>query len=240
MAADIHNATPGPSGLSPEEIFTRQKGKADRLLDIHTFDCPVFVLEPYLQQGHKIPKWQPREHQTVYLGHSPKHAQTVPIILNLKTGLCSPQYHVVFNDYFTSMKVQQTNVLPNSWNDLFTQVNVLEGEPDIQQLIHLSPEWETEAPTVSEGANFLNDTPASSLEGANTPASSPSFSEGAKLHTWMSQNSNAAPEPVPEPTEATVHLPSPEDSLSNTGDEEELVQHYHARQIIHQLHEPAT
>jgi hypothetical protein len=33
MAADIHNATPGPSGLSPEEIFTQQKLRSDRLSD---------------------------------------------------------------------------------------------------------------------------------------------------------------------------------------------------------------
>ncbi len=40
MAADIHNATPGLSGLSPEEIFTQQKSHPDRLLDFHTFGCP--------------------------------------------------------------------------------------------------------------------------------------------------------------------------------------------------------
>ncbi len=59
LAVDVHNATPGPSGLSPEEIFSRQKARPDRLLDFHTFGCPVYVLDPRLQQGNKIPKWQP-------------------------------------------------------------------------------------------------------------------------------------------------------------------------------------
>lgn len=59
MAVDIHNTTPGASGLSPEEIFSKQKHQPDRLVDVHTFGCPVFVLDPTLQQGHKIPKWQP-------------------------------------------------------------------------------------------------------------------------------------------------------------------------------------
>jgi hypothetical protein len=59
MAVDIHNATPGKSGLSPEEIFTKQKARQDRLVDFHPFGCPVFVLDPKLQQGHKLPKWQP-------------------------------------------------------------------------------------------------------------------------------------------------------------------------------------
>jgi hypothetical protein len=70
LAVDIHNATPGPSGLSPEEIFSRQKAKTDRLMDFHSFGCPVFVLEPHLQQGLKIPKFQPRSRQAIYLGQS--------------------------------------------------------------------------------------------------------------------------------------------------------------------------
>jgi len=91
MAVDLYNATPGPSGLSPEEIFSRQKNHSDRLVDFHTFGCLVVVLDPSLQQGHKIPKWKPRARQAVYLGHSPRHAQPVPIVLNLRTGLCSPK-----------------------------------------------------------------------------------------------------------------------------------------------------
>jgi hypothetical protein len=65
MAVDLYNATPGPSGLSPEEIFSRQKNHSDRLVDFHTFGCLVVVLDPSLQQGHKIPKWQPRARQAV-------------------------------------------------------------------------------------------------------------------------------------------------------------------------------
>jgi hypothetical protein len=90
MATDIHNATPGPSGLSPEEIFTKQKARHDRLLDFHTFGCPVFVLDPSLQQGMKIPKWKPRARQAVYLGHSPRHAQTVPVVLTEHGSLLPP------------------------------------------------------------------------------------------------------------------------------------------------------
>jgi hypothetical protein len=69
FAVDVHNATPGPSGLSPEEIFSRQKSRPARLLDFHTFRCLVYVLDPRLQQGNKIPKWQPRSRQACYLGH---------------------------------------------------------------------------------------------------------------------------------------------------------------------------
>ena len=59
LAVDVHNATPGDSGLSPMEIFTGQKSSQCRLRDFHPFGCPVFVLEASLQNGHKIPKWKP-------------------------------------------------------------------------------------------------------------------------------------------------------------------------------------
>jgi hypothetical protein len=124
LAVDVHNATPGPSGLSPEEIFSRQKAKQNRLMDFHTFGCPVFVLEPRLQQGLKIPKWQPRSRQAVYLGHSPHHAQTVPIVFNPRTGLCSPQYHVVFDDQFSTVPYLDQSKPPPHWPELFQQSTV--------------------------------------------------------------------------------------------------------------------
>jgi transposase InsO family protein len=78
LAVDIHNSTPGSSGLSPDEIFTGQKSNKNRLADFHTFGCPVFVLEASLQDSHKLPKWKSRPRMAVYLGHSPDHATTIP------------------------------------------------------------------------------------------------------------------------------------------------------------------
>jgi hypothetical protein len=153
MAVDIHNATPGKSGLSPEEIFTKQKARQDRLVDFHPFGCPVFVLDPKLQQGHKLPKWQPRARQAIYLGHSPKHAQTVPIVLNPRTGLCSPQYHVVFDDTFSTTTASTTNKLPDNWSELFThsRVDCFEGEDDTTIRPSLAQEWhDTEITSVDQ------------------------------------------------------------------------------------------
>ena len=58
LAVDVHNNTPGVSGLSPIDIFSGSFEK-NRHLDFHPFGCPVFVLEASLQNGHKIPKWKP-------------------------------------------------------------------------------------------------------------------------------------------------------------------------------------
>ena len=40
----------------------------------------------------------------LYLGHSPLHAQSVALVLNLKTGLISPQFHVTFDPSFQTVK----------------------------------------------------------------------------------------------------------------------------------------
>jgi hypothetical protein len=51
----------GPFALQMAvNIFSRQKEHEDCLVDFHTFGCPALVLEPRLQEGLKIPKWQPR------------------------------------------------------------------------------------------------------------------------------------------------------------------------------------
>ncbi len=154
LAVDIHNATPGPSGLSPEEIFSRQKARQDRLTDFHTFGCPVFVLEPCLQQGLKIPKWQLRSRPAVYLGHSPRHANTVPIVYNLRTGHCSPQYHVMFDDQFSTVSYLEHNMPPPHWLDLFqhSSINLFQDDPDIASTLSLGPEW-----TEPEGVSLLSE-----------------------------------------------------------------------------------
>jgi hypothetical protein len=47
LAVATHNAMPGSSSLSPEEIFGGTKHKS-WLSNYHTFGCPIFVLDPSL------------------------------------------------------------------------------------------------------------------------------------------------------------------------------------------------
>jgi len=70
LTVELHNNTPGLSGLSPLKNFSGVKSHMNRLLDFHPFGCPVFVLDPSLQPGHKIPQWKPHSHVWVYLGLS--------------------------------------------------------------------------------------------------------------------------------------------------------------------------
>ena len=117
-AIDLHNATPNNSGLSPMELFTGLKSSFD-FSKFHTFGSPAYVLEPTLQSGHKIPRWNPRSKLGVYLGKSAEHAGNVSLILDPSTSYVSPQFHVVHDDDFTSVLRKRVDILPPDWDKLF-------------------------------------------------------------------------------------------------------------------------
>ena len=79
----------------------------------HPFGCPTYVLNDNLAAGKSIPKWHKRARLGVYLGRSPNHAQSIALVLNLSTGLVSPQFHLKFDDLFESVKGGGT--YPNHW-----------------------------------------------------------------------------------------------------------------------------
>jgi hypothetical protein len=169
LAVDLHNSTPGHTGLSPAEIFTGVKDRS-RLKDFHTFGCPVFVLEARLQAGHKIPKWEPRSRMAIYLGRSPHHATNVPLVMNIATGLVSPQFHVVYDDHFSTTQSFETNTLPPNWIHLFQERsdNVLADNPILRDAHTLGPEWDDPVPLPESTL----DSPISSvLESAIPPSS---------------------------------------------------------------------
>jgi hypothetical protein len=91
-------------GLSLIELFTGQKVSDYELLRrMHVWGCPVYVLDPKIQDGKKLPKWHPRACQGQFVGFSTGHLSTVGLILNLVSGMVTPQYHVVFDDFFTTV-----------------------------------------------------------------------------------------------------------------------------------------
>ena len=91
------------SGYSPEEIFTSTHRTHEDLKRTHVWGCPVYVLDPRMQDGKKIPKWEPRAKRGQFLGFSKRHSSTVGLIRNLKTGSVSPQYHVVYDDLYQTI-----------------------------------------------------------------------------------------------------------------------------------------
>jgi hypothetical protein len=87
--------------------------------NFHTFGCPCYVLDLRLQSGSSmIPKWEPRAQMGLHVGRSPSHAANVPLILNPRTGHISLQFHVIFDDDFTTVPYLCMASIPPYWADL--------------------------------------------------------------------------------------------------------------------------
>ena len=54
----------------------------------------------------------------IYLGQSPAHAANVALLLNPKTGLVYPQFHVVFDNNFTTVPHMRKVTVPPNCNKL--------------------------------------------------------------------------------------------------------------------------
>ena len=149
---DSHNRLSlNKDGLSPLE---RLAGTKEEIipLDFHTWGCLVYVLEAQNQTGGiGTPKWDPRSHIDIYLGHSPCHAGSVALVLNLKTGLVSPQFHLVFDDEFTTVPyLNSTDDTPPNWPALLehSTERATNGQEDLaNEWLH--PLLEAEEPTTN-------------------------------------------------------------------------------------------
>jgi hypothetical protein len=117
-ATHIYNSTP-KDGVSPLDIFTGSTVPRHRLMDMHVWGCPVYVVDPKVQQGRKLPRWQPRSHRGVCMGLSLQHTSEVPQVLNLSTGSITTKFHVVFDDQFiTASSVERETEPPDHWEEL--------------------------------------------------------------------------------------------------------------------------
>ncbi len=141
-AAHLWNITPKRSTeLAPTEVFSGVKSDYQELKNAQVWGCPVYVLEPKLQDGVKIPKWQPRTRRGQYLGVSSHHASTVGLVRNLRTNRITPQFHVVYDDWFETVHADASEI-PKEWPDMFLNhrfKNELDGN------IQLDIDWLTEA-----------------------------------------------------------------------------------------------
>ena len=80
----------------------------------HHFGCPTYVLKKELQDHKKIRKWSDRTRVGINLGYSSRHALNVSLILNILTGLVSPQYHCQYDDLFETTTGTQARSIPIS------------------------------------------------------------------------------------------------------------------------------
>ena len=115
IANDNCNRLPSLNGegISPIEKFS-QVAIVPQVRHSHTFGSPVYVLDSALQGGKGVPKWGQRANVGIYLGISPRHSRKVALVLSLKTGHVSPQFHVTFDDFFETLRPSAGNSRPVS------------------------------------------------------------------------------------------------------------------------------
>ena len=91
--------------------------------------CPVYVLDPKLQDGKKLPKGDPQTRQRQYLCKPSAHASSVGLIRNLRAGYVSPQFHIVYDNLFqTVMGGHEENdaISDQIWSSL-VQINLVDA-----------------------------------------------------------------------------------------------------------------
>ena len=198
--------------LAPDEIFSSCKFPSyDHLNSAHVWGCPVYVLDPALQKGASVPKWSKHSRRGQYLGISPEHSSTVARVLHLTTGTVSPQYHVVFDDLFSTVSTADTG--PNSidtsrfdslsWSRLVASglERYVEEEFDSAgrpiPLPNLAPEW---SPSPSEP-------PLQSLQPPPPLDSPTSVAEELSRLPFLSD----PPDPSPVPSAPEGEVPDSDD-----------------------------
>ena len=102
-ATHLHNHLPNAQGFCLADIFTGSKVPHHRLKDLHVWGCPIYVLDPQLQGGQKLPRREPRSRRGVFMDFSNLQSSKVPLVLKLETRRITPQYHVVFDDLFSTV-----------------------------------------------------------------------------------------------------------------------------------------
>jgi hypothetical protein len=95
---------------SPWELFTGEPSTR-QLVDYHVFGSPVYVLHKSLQDSAgSTHKWRSRCWQGIYLGHSPMHAGNVALVYNPLTTHVTPQFHVTWDDSFSSVATSDSGL----------------------------------------------------------------------------------------------------------------------------------
>ena len=77
------------------------------------------MLDPNLQQENKSPRWKPRAQRGTFLRSSTYNSIDFSLVLKVNVGHISPQYHVVF-DYFLSTLNSHSEIEdpPSFWSKI--------------------------------------------------------------------------------------------------------------------------
>ena len=176
QACYLFNHVPNPdTGLSPHDIFTKTRWPQKKFHDLHVWGCPVYVLDKSIQDGKKIPKWKTRSDRSVYMGISASHASSVPLVLNVRTGAITPQFHIVFDDWFATVTSTDNN-LPDfssdEWHKMF-------GSSTYQYILDPAEEESSTSDAIDTLASNAKSDIIGQFQDLHLPASPLSVSEPA-------------------------------------------------------------
>ena len=144
-ATHLYNHLPNERGLCPADLFTGSTAPWHCLKDLHLWGCPVYILDPQLQAGQKLPQWQPQSCCDVFLGISNLHSSEVPLVLNLQTGSITPQFYVIFDYPFSTVNsITREEEPPEHWEALCLE-NSTYIPTDISEnsVLYLEDNWLT-------------------------------------------------------------------------------------------------
>ena len=205
-----------PSGLSPTELFYGVKSHHSSLKNAKVFGCPTYVLDPRLQDGKKIPKWEPRSKVGQFVGRSAVHSSTVGLIRNIETGKVSAQFHVVYDNHFSTCSVTQEQTatsFPKEWLDLFEYKRECHFDPNdvktepTSQLEQLKSLPQLPRSPIPEGGKSTSPgSPASKSILKHKAVSTP---EGAADNPIDLSKSDSGPTQVPSPSPKVEIAPPP-------------------------------
>jgi hypothetical protein len=145
-ACNIRNRVRTSDGKTSEKLISGCPSSfTTDFSQYHPFGCPAYVLDAQLQGGSKIPRWKSLSRIGINLGHTPHHTKNVALILNLSTGHVFPQYHVVYDDCFTTVNSIKVDAIPSNWAELCSNNCELVTDENFT----LSPEWTDNRPEQS-------------------------------------------------------------------------------------------
>jgi hypothetical protein len=171
--------------LSPIEVFTKAAfSDRSHLQQTRVFGCPVYVRAPTLQDAKKVPKWHKRSRKELFLGFSPQHHTNVALVLNHETGNITPQYHVVFDERFSTIF---SNIHDNTASAVKLWGSLLEDGYDQHEAIKI--------PVHSSSDEIL---PSSQVHESPAPMETEVRSENSKVSPPESFPTDVTLTPCPE------------------------------------------
>ena len=141
----LYNQIPSRiTGLTPIELLTKTCADHQDLLRTHVWVCPTFALNPKLQNGQKIPKWNQGAWMGQFLCFLDDHLSLVANVRNLRTRYISPQFRVVFNELFhTVFSLDDNDIVVDAFcNQLFENNQDIYAEDELnvdRELIYSPP-----------------------------------------------------------------------------------------------------